>query len=93
MSNANMMHHSAIDSYEQSVVLIKNCLRDVIRPKIQDHNGDIEFISYKNDIVTVNLKGACQGCPLSSYTLKLGILTELKKIIPSLKEVIDNSAD
>ena len=88
-----MMHNLTIDDYQQRVVLIKDCLRDVIRPQIQDHNGDIEFISYENEIVTVNLKGACQGCPLSVYTLKLGILTELKKIIPSLKEVVDNSPE
>jgi len=84
-----MINKVAIDDYEQHVALIKNCLRDVIRPQIQDHNGDIEFISYENEIVTVNLKGACQGCPLSLYTLNMGILTELKKLIPSLKEVVN----
>lgn len=84
-----MINKLAIDNYDQRVVLIKNCLRDVIRPQIQDHNGDIEFISYENEIVTVNLKGACQGCPLSLYTLNMGIFTELKKLIPTIKEVVN----
>lgn len=73
--------------------LITTCLQQIIRPQIQSHNGDIEFVAYKNDIVTVQLQGACIGCPLSLYTLKMGIFAELKKIVPSIKEVRDISEE
>lgn len=73
--------------------LIRDCLETVVRPQIQSHNGDIELVSYDNNIVIVNLKGACVGCPLSMYTLTMGILEELKKVVPSVQEVINKEQD
>lgn len=60
---------------------------DSIKPYVHAHNGDIKFVRYEDDIVYVELLGACVGCPISSYTLKLGIEERLKKQVPGLKEV------
>ena len=38
-------------------------------------------------IVKVRLTGACGSCPMSTYTLKLGIEQRLKEKIPEIKEV------
>ena len=38
--------------------------------------------SLEGDIVTVNLKGACDGCPSATITLKDGIETLLKEKLP-----------
>lgn len=70
---------------------IRLCIEEIVRPQIQGHDGDIEFIAYKADVVTVKLKGACVGCPIAFYTLKIGVLEELKKVVPTLKEVIEES--
>jgi Fe-S cluster biogenesis protein NfuA len=59
-----------------------------IRPLVNAHEGDIEFISFKDGIVSVRLHGACVGCALSFYTLKLGIEQHLKEAIPEVCEVI-----
>ena len=60
-----------------------------IRPMLQADGGDVEFIEVTEDnIVKVKLKGACGSCPMSTYTLKLGIEQRLKEVIPEIKEVV-----
>ena len=62
---------------------------DAIRPNLQGHGGDIEFVSVAEDnTVNVRLKGACNGCPGAQMTLKMGVERLLKEKIPEVKEVI-----
>ena len=60
-----------------------------IRPMLQADGGDVELVEVTEDnIVKVRLKGACGSCPMSTYTLKLGIEQRLKEAIPEIKEVV-----
>lgn len=59
-----------------------------MRPAVQSHQGDIEFISYIDGIVSLKFHGACVGCPFSFYTLKMGIEKKIKEQLPEVKEVI-----
>jgi len=60
-----------------------------IRPMLQADGGDVELVEVTEDnIVKVKLKGACGSCPMSTYTLKLGIEQRLKEAIPEIKEVV-----
>ena len=59
-----------------------------LRPNIEMDGGDIQFVSYNDGIVSVRLLGACVGCPLSLYTLKMGIEEHLKSLVPDIIEVI-----
>lgn len=61
---------------------------DQLRPAIQGDGGDIELVKYENQIVYVKLHGACVHCPVSQYTLKLGVEEALKELLPELKEVV-----
>ncbi len=65
---------------------IKKILND-IRPMLQQDGGDVEFISFENQVVRVRLKGACTGCAMSQITLKNGIERVLVKQIPEIKYV------
>jgi Fe-S cluster biogenesis protein NfuA len=59
-----------------------------IRPALQGHGGDIEFVSVDDDNnVSVRLQGACQGCPGAKMTMKMGVERILKEKIPAVKEV------
>lgn len=58
-----------------------------IRPMLQADGGDVELVDYKDGVVTVRLKGACAGCPMSQMTLKNGIEKFLKQEIPEIKSV------
>ncbi len=62
---------------------------DQVRPYLQQDGGDINFIEITDDnVVNVELIGACGACPFSTMTLKNGVEATLKKVIPEIKEVV-----
>lgn len=67
---------------------IKDLLDEYVRPAVESDGGAIEFVNYKEGIVTVVLKGACSGCPSSTATLKGGIEQILKQHLPDVQEVV-----
>jgi Fe-S cluster biogenesis protein NfuA len=59
-----------------------------IRPYLQQDGGDIEFIDLTDEnVVNVKLLGACGSCPYSTMTLKNGVESSIKKVIPEIKSV------
>jgi len=61
-----------------------------IRPAVAKDGGDIAFKSFKNGVVTVELKGSCSGCPSSTMTLKQGVQNLLCHYVPEVKSVEAN---
>jgi Fe-S cluster biogenesis protein NfuA len=62
---------------------------DQVRPYLQQDGGDISFIELTDDnVVNVELTGACGSCPYSTMTLKNGVEATLKKVLPEIKEVV-----
>lgn len=51
---------------------------DKVRPSLALDGGDIDFVSVKNGVVYVQLKGACVGCGSSGMTLKYGVERQLR---------------
>jgi Fe-S cluster biogenesis protein NfuA len=67
---------------------VQRAIQDV-RPSLQADGGDIELVSVGEDgIVKVRLTGACGSCPMSVMTLKQGVESYLKKVVPEVKEVV-----
>ena len=60
-----------------------------IRPYLQADGGNISFLGVENDIVKVQLQGACIGCSVNQMTLKNGVEATIKKYAPQIKEVIE----
>lgn len=64
-----------------------------VRPYLVADGGDIELVEVTDDnIVKVQLTGACRGCPFSMQTLKAGVEMAVKKDVPEIVEVIDVSS-
>jgi len=62
---------------------------ETVRPALQDHGGDVEFISADEDkTVRVRLQGACRGCPGATMTMRMGIERILKERVPDVKQVV-----
>ncbi len=60
-----------------------------IRPYLQADGGDLELIEVTDEgVVKVKLTGACGTCPFAQMTLKMGVEQALKKMVPSVKEVV-----
>lgn len=67
---------------------IKRILNAEIRPVVALDGGDIVFADYKEGTLSIHMKGACAGCPSSTATLKEGIETRMKELLPEIKEVV-----
>ena len=61
---------------------------DLIRPAIQMDGGDIRLESVEGGVVTVQLFGTCESCPISPVTLKQGVERILRERVPGVTEVI-----
>ena len=61
---------------------------DEIRPALRADGGDMELVEVTEDgVVKLRLTGACGHCPMSTYTLKMGIEKRLKDKVPEVKQV------
>ena len=65
---------------------------EYIRPAVQADGGDIVLLGAEDGKVSLQMVGACGGCPLSMMTLKAGIERILKDRVPGVREV-EASAD
>ena len=74
-------------THEESLLAIDNVLAE-IRPAIQRHGGNIEFVRFDAGKVYVKMQGACIGCPISSYTIKIGVEEALKEKVPGVLQVV-----
>ncbi|MGC6484736.1 MAG: NifU family protein [Candidatus Puniceispirillales bacterium] len=72
---------------DETVQQIKHLLDTRVRPAVAMDGGDIVFKSFEEGVVTLYMRGACQGCPSSTATLKMGIENMLRHYIPEVQEV------
>ena len=88
---AKILSESTSDSKPAESNTVVNKINEVldskIRPSVARDGGDITFKSFKDGIVTVELKGSCSGCPSSIMTLKNGVQNLLCHYIPEVKSV------
>ena len=75
------------DEDSEVVKQIKELIDQRVRPAVAMDGGDISFCSFENGVVTLQMKGACAGCPSSTATLKMGIENMLRHYIPEVVEV------
>jgi len=68
---------------------ILDLLDSQINPQVAAHGGHISLIDVKENTAFVRLEGGCQGCSASSATLRQGVEVEIKRLVPSIAEVID----
>ena len=66
---------------------INEVLDSKVRPAVARDGGDITFKSFKDGVVTVELKGSCSGCPSSIMTLKKGVQNLLCHYVSEVKSV------
>jgi Fe-S cluster biogenesis protein NfuA len=67
---------------------IKDLIDTYVKPAVEMDGGNIEFKHYENGKVFVVMQGSCSGCPSSTVTLKAGIEGMMQRMIPEVKEVV-----
>jgi Fe-S cluster biogenesis protein NfuA len=80
-----------VEDLDETSAKIISILDEYIKPAVASDGGNIAFRSYDKEskVVSVILQGACSGCPSSTITLKNGIETMLKDMLPDqISEVV-----
>ena len=60
---------------------------DEVRPYLESHGGNVEFLGLEDGFARVRLEGSCEGCPSSAMTLELAIEEAVQKAAPELEGV------
>ncbi|MGP8216037.1 MAG: NifU family protein [Bacteroidia bacterium] len=81
---ALVAHAEPASDIEHKIVEV---LESYVKPSVENDGGMILFKSFKDGIVTLQLKGSCSGCPSSSLTLKSAVEQLLIRLVPEVKEV------
>jgi len=55
-----------------------------VRPYMESHGGDIEFLGIDDGVARLRLEGHCKGCPASAATLELAIKEAIEEAAPDL---------
>ena len=62
---------------------------ELIRPSLQADGGDVRLVDVNEDgVVSVELQGACKGCPMSQMTLANGVERIRKEHVPGVTKVV-----
>ncbi|MDO4554935.1 MAG: NifU family protein [Lachnospiraceae bacterium] len=70
---------------------VEKVIEERIRPRLADHNGNIEIVSLEEDELTVRFLGQCSGCPSAYLTIEELVKTEIIKAVPQIHQVyLDN---
>jgi Fe-S cluster biogenesis protein NfuA len=85
MANAEIGRTTVGNELEDRIIAT---LEEYVKPAVEQDGGAIQFKSFEDGKVTVILQGSCSGCPSSTMTLKSGIETLLRTMIPEVKEVV-----
>lgn len=77
---------------EQNPVINRELLEatlDIIRQSLQADGGDVVLVDVDDatGTVTLEMQGACAGCPLSSFDMSEGIERILCEHVPGVKRV------
>ncbi len=62
---------------------------DQLRPYIASHKGSVEVVDFDelDGILLLRLGGTCHGCSAATITLKQGIESRLKQLVPEVRSV------
>jgi Fe-S cluster biogenesis protein NfuA/nitrite reductase/ring-hydroxylating ferredoxin subunit len=60
---------------------------EMVRPYMQSHGGDVTLVDVRDKTVLVRLAGNCNGCSLSSVTLRNTVEEALREHVPEIEKV------
>ena len=64
-----------------------NQVLDGVRPQLHSHGGDVSLVRIEDGIAFVRLEGACNGCSMSSVTLRNLVEEALVQGVPAVTKV------
>lgn len=62
-----------------------------INPAIAAHGGRVNLVDVRDNKVYLAFGGGCHGCGLVDVTLKQGIETRIREVVPEVTEIVDTT--
>ena len=73
---------------EEIITEVKKLLEEKVAPAVAHHGGFVNFVSYDNGILKLQMAGACSGCAGSTTTIKFGVENMMKHFVPEVQEIV-----
>ncbi|HEY2304196.1 MAG TPA: PLP-dependent transferase [Acidimicrobiales bacterium] len=64
---------------------------EVLNPMVAAHDGHIELVDDSDGIIRIRLSGGCQGCALAQVTIRQGIEVVLRRQVPGVVALVDET--
>ena len=62
---------------------------DSIRPYLEADGGNVEVVEITEDqILKLELMGACKNCNMSVMTMRAGIEETIRRAVPEIKQIV-----
>ncbi len=72
--------HEVADGQERMRALVENISAYIE----QYHGGWVKMVSFEEDVLKVQLGGACEGCPLTETTLQGWVARTVRQFFPDI---------
>jgi len=87
--NTEVPPNMALDMEDPLTKQVHEIIEKDINPGIASHGGVAHLRGLQDNVVYLEMGGGCQGCAQSAATLRMGIETRIKEIVPEILEVVD----
>ncbi len=78
-----------LDMNDPTTKKVYEILQNEINPGIASHGGMARLVGIKDKVVYLEFGGGCHGCGMVDVTLKQGIETRIKELVPEIEQVAD----
>ena len=68
---------------------VERLINTEINSAVAAHGGKVQFVGVKDNKVYLSFGGGCHGCGMVDVTLKQGIESRIKELVPEIQEVVD----
>lgn len=74
---------------ENVIAGVQSIINQQIRPQLNSHGGDLEFLKIQDNVVVIRLLGACSTCPSNQDTVSQIIEDAIQRQYPHLSVQVE----
>ena len=76
---------------EEQIQVVQELFDKEVNPAVAAHGGYFNLLDIQDNNVYVELGGGCQGCGMANVTLRQGVESRLREVMPEMVELIDQT--
>lgn len=66
---------------------VESILEEKVRPMLRGHGGEVRLVDCTDGVVSIQLMGACSGCPAADLSTRSFIEDTLREALPEVVRV------